>query len=243
MADRTWELTADPALALVHLSPSLTERSSRRAAVGIFRTAEHLLRTIRARAFLQTLDEYADGTLTRNQLELDQYVIGPTPAEPRHDDGPVGPRLWLCGFPVQSRRRDDNPSLVDLRTVSREVGLAAASDRAGHHPPDVHPASPWHATFQETWYAARAAHADVIRCALPTPLRDVPFEAVWRTSTVLAIAAQARETDDFGGMPILADALQDAGCYDEELLAHLRNRQGHHGCCWGVRVVLGRPRD
>jgi hypothetical protein len=44
----------------------------------------------------------------------------------------------------------------------------------------------------------------------------------WRTSTVVALCQGMREAQDFGAMPILADALQDAGCGDESLLTELR---------------------
>lgn len=45
----------------------------------------------------------------------------------------------------------------------------------------------------------------------------------WRTSTVLGICQSMRAGQDFSAMPILADALQDAGCGDEALLAALRS--------------------
>lgn len=45
----------------------------------------------------------------------------------------------------------------------------------------------------------------------------------WRTSTVVGICERIRETGDYSACPILADALQDAGCDDEVLLAELRD--------------------
>lgn len=50
-----------------------------------------------------------------------------------------------------------------------------------------------------------------------------PMLPAWRTDTVLSILRTIRETEDFSGMPILADALGDAGCTDEALLSHYRN--------------------
>ena len=44
----------------------------------------------------------------------------------------------------------------------------------------------------------------------------------WRTSTVVGICERIRETGDYSACPILADALQDAGCDDEGLLTELR---------------------
>lgn len=45
---------------------------------------------------------------------------------------------------------------------------------------------------------------------------------------------------DFGAMPILADALQDAGCDNEEVLSHCRDAGAtHFRGCWVVDGVLG----
>jgi hypothetical protein len=44
----------------------------------------------------------------------------------------------------------------------------------------------------------------------------------WRTRTVTALCESMRQTEDYSACPILADALQDAGCEDEQLLTRLR---------------------
>jgi hypothetical protein len=42
-------------------------------------------------------------------------------------------------------------------------------------------------------------------------------------------------------MPILADALQDAGCDNEDVLTHSRDPKGVHARrCWVVDLVLGK---
>ena len=49
------------------------------------------------------------------------------------------------------------------------------------------------------------------------------------------------ESRDFAAMPILADALQDAGCDNPDLLAHCRDpQQVHVRGCWVVDLVLGK---
>jgi hypothetical protein len=45
----------------------------------------------------------------------------------------------------------------------------------------------------------------------------------------------------FDRMPILADALQDAGCDSEALLSHLRDADATHvRGCWALDLVLGK---
>jgi hypothetical protein len=49
------------------------------------------------------------------------------------------------------------------------------------------------------------------------------------------------ESRDFSAMPILADALQDAGCENEDVLSHCRNTLlAHVRGCWVVDAVLGK---
>jgi hypothetical protein len=66
----------------------------------------------------------------------------------------------------------------------------------------------------------------------------VAFSLSWRTATAMALARQIDESGDFSAMPILADALQDAGCEDEHILKHCRGSGPHVRGCWVVDLVL-----
>jgi len=73
------------------------------------------------------------------------------------------------------------------------------------------------------------------------PFRPLSFDPSWRTSTVSALAQTMYDFRDFSAMPILADALQDAGCDNEEMLAHCRDpKPVHVRGCWVVDAVLQR---
>ncbi|MBN9122540.1 MAG: hypothetical protein J0I06_25905 [Planctomycetes bacterium] len=72
------------------------------------------------------------------------------------------------------------------------------------------------------------------------PFRPVPFAPEWRTDTVLALARQMYGARDFSAMPILADALQDAGCDNDDVLRHCRDKALHVRGCWVVDLVLGK---
>ena len=54
---------------------------------------------------------------------------------------------------------------------------------------------------------------DLLRDVFGNPFRKTPFEKGWRTDTAVSLARQMYESREFSAMPILADALQDAG-YD-----------------------------
>jgi len=82
--------------------------------------------------------------------------------------------------------------------------------------------------------------AEVVRCVLGNPFLPVTFDPKWRTETAVALASGIYAERAFDRMPILADALQDAGCEDEHLLAHCREPGPHVRGCWVVDLVLGK---
>ena len=73
------------------------------------------------------------------------------------------------------------------------------------------------------------------------PVRGVwapDFRDEWLTDTVVALASNIWAARDYSAMPILADALQDAGCTDEALLDHCRGPNHHCRGCWVLETVL-----
>jgi hypothetical protein len=64
------------------------------------------------------------------------------------------------------------------------------------------------------------------------PFLTITRDPSWLTSTVVSFARQMYEFRDFSAMPILADALQDAGCDNEEILNHCRGESAHARGCW-----------
>ena len=94
------------------------------------------------------------------------------------------------------------------------------------------------------WRKARAleqeAQAAIIRDILD-PFWIGPFDPEWRTQTAVALARHLYDSREFSAMPILADAIQDAGCENDHILNHLRDPNVVHvRGCWvldGVRSV------
>jgi hypothetical protein len=81
----------------------------------------------------------------------------------------------------------------------------------------------------------------LLRDIFGNPFRPVTFLPAWRTDTAVSLARQMYDSREFGVMPILADALQDAGCEDEQVLMHCRDAsQVHVRGCWVCDLVLGK---
>jgi hypothetical protein len=86
----------------------------------------------------------------------------------------------------------------------------------------------------------RPATAQFVRDIFGNPLRPAAFNSAWLTSDVRILAAGVYQDSAFDRLPILADALQDAGCEDEDILAHCRGPGPHVRGCWVVDLVLGK---
>jgi hypothetical protein len=76
------------------------------------------------------------------------------------------------------------------------------------------------------------------RCIFGNPYHPVIFSPEWRTDTAISLARQMYETREFSAMPILADALQDAGCDNDDILDHCRDPGPHVRGCWVIDLVL-----
>jgi hypothetical protein len=78
------------------------------------------------------------------------------------------------------------------------------------------------------------------RCIFGNPFRPITLEPSWRTSTVVALSNGIYQDRAFDRMPILADALQDAGCENVDILNHCREPENHVRGCWVVDLILGK---
>ncbi|VTR95727.1 Uncharacterized protein (Fragment) OS=uncultured bacterium PE=4 SV=1 [Gemmata massiliana] len=80
----------------------------------------------------------------------------------------------------------------------------------------------------------------LLRDIIGSPHRPVLFLRSWRTQTATLLARQMYDSRDFSAMPILADALQDAGCSNADVLNHCHGAGLHVRGCWVVDLVLGK---
>jgi hypothetical protein len=99
--------------------------------------------------------------------------------------------------------------------------------------------------------AARVDQAAWVRELFGNPFRPSPplppAVLAWSDGTVRRIAEGIYEERrmpngelDTARLAILADALLDAGCDDEELIRHCRSAGPHVRGCWAVDLILGR---
>jgi hypothetical protein len=79
----------------------------------------------------------------------------------------------------------------------------------------------------------------IFREIVGNPFAPVEFDPRWRTSDVIGLAWAIYDERAFARLPILSDALMDAGCEDEAILTHCRTPNIHVRGCWLVDLILG----
>jgi hypothetical protein len=97
------------------------------------------------------------------------------------------------------------------------------------------------------WVACTDPAAErLAQCELLRDLFDTLYywltaiDPSWRRPLVLAMARTIYDEHSFDDVPILADALEEAGCEDETMLEHCRSRGLHARGCWVIDALLGR---
>lgn len=202
-------------------------------AAAVYRSVQSVLRKKSWKTLLDTIEAYADGRATPEQLEA------------AHDSrGLFSPKMSAAAVAVADSTDlllDDYKVLEGVDFITDAMGHLGAI-KAGVLPKDIRGGK---AVWKEpSFLAAKQAHekllCGLIRDIFGNPYRPVRFDPKWRTEAATGIAAKMYEEKDVRAMPILADALEEAGCGNETILSHCREPGTHVRGCWVVDLVLGK---
>jgi hypothetical protein len=143
------------------------------------------------------------------------------------------------GSPVNDDRRVHEQTIWAVYSCAESFIVWAYTPRLGNKPrsPRYKVAS---VLGKRVWWSEAETLAKLVRDIFGNPFRPTIFSPAWRTDTAVSLACQMYEAREFSAMPILADALQDAGCDNDDILKHCRNPGPHVRGCWVVDMVLGR---
>jgi hypothetical protein len=97
--------------------------------------------------------------------------------------------------------------------------------------------------WKSAFIAEQAAQAGLLRCVFGNPFRPARIEPSWLrwcSCLLVSMARQMYDSRDFTDMPVLADALEEAGCQDQDILGHCRSGGEHVRGCWVIDLLLGR---
>jgi len=237
MTEAEWLACEDPRPMLVKFKRRKTcERKLRLFACGCCRRFWHYLTEDACRRAVETAESFADsrcdiGALEQANSALPDYdptSLPCTRSELLFRDL-LKAVMMTTAPPGAIARKDSLIAFEVARFVSFETRIAAGHVQTGNDP------------FQFGDQAAEeTAHATLLRDIFGNPFRPVTFDPAWRTRTAVSLAGQMYESRDFGAMPILADAIEDAGCASDDVLDHCRGPGPHVRGCWVVDLVLGK---
>jgi hypothetical protein len=214
------------------------DRRMRLFASACCRRAWDLLRVGAARRVVELTEAYADGEATEADLRA-------------ANDSPEFAELdAVCGGAGGERTVRMSACVVDALNSARllaspgegiDSGLIVQGTTRKLANDFLRSSRSYQIARSPGWDEAEfAAKERLLRDIFGNPFRPVAFPPAWRTSTAVVMARQIYESRDFGAMPILADALQDAGCEDADILGHCRGGGPHVRGCWVVDLVLGK---
>ncbi len=88
------------------------------------------------------------------------------------------------------------------------------------------------------WSNSPEEVAGLLRCIFEMDIRSIRVDRKGFNEDVVRIAHRIYAENRFDEMPVLGDALEEAGCQNEDVLAHCRCRTQHARGCWVVDLIL-----
>jgi hypothetical protein len=138
-----------------------------------------------------------------------------------------------------------NPTARDAAQAAQITAGFAAAWAAGNTTGASSYTAAWVASTARAAGATGKSQCDILRCIFGNRLRPGPFllatVLAWNDRLVVRLAQPIYDERRWEDMPLLADALLDAGCDNEEMLMHARERGAvHTRGCWLLDLLLNR---
>jgi hypothetical protein len=264
MVEAEWRAHVEPWPLLTFVEARTSDRKRRLFAAACCRRIWPLVDSDDCRAAVEAAERFADGLLSAGELweahrlalaaarDGDRPGVMAARSNARHAAA-VASGLSRAGqrfgfgrdrWSGLAERLDEAAGFVAHQAAA--VAALAAVAAANAHFPHVRALDQRDRSDDPVWAEAlaaeRQAQADLARDVLGNPFRPLSLRREWLTWDGGAVARMARalsDAGDFAATPVLADALEEAGCDDGALLDHLHDG-GHVRGCWAVDLLLGR---
>jgi hypothetical protein len=230
MTEAEWLAGTDPRAMLEFVGEKASDRKKRLFAVACCRRIWSLISDNRSQMAVEVAERFADGLANRKE-----YKAAIEAALDARDDADAAAR--------KASAEGDERRWGDLNAV---FAAMIAVSRGGYHPWDAANAA-GHAVEFLTGKTKRAEH--VAQVALVRDLFGNPFRPgpvidpawlAWGGGTIPNLAQAIHDDRTCDRLPLLADALEDAGCTDAAILDHCRSEGPHVRGCWVVDAILGK---
>jgi hypothetical protein len=227
VTEQEWLASDDPEPMLEHLQGRVSERKLLLFAVACCRRIWPLLRDERSRNSVTAAERWADGLCSPEEgLDARNRAIQAYDAD-RVAVRRAAMSIWLFGVDGAART---------ARAAAEGFAKAAAGPAAL--------STSGYATVTKARPAEEQAQCRLLRdvCG-PLPFRRVGVEPAWlswRGGLLVSAARRMYDSREFVDMPVLADALEEAGCDNPDILDHCRHGGEHVRGCWVVDALLGK---
>jgi hypothetical protein len=215
---------------LAYLPRHAGPRKLRLFACACVRRAERLLPDARGRRALRTAERYAAGLAAVEELRAAEAEAEAALAGAATEADRLPLDCVAAAVSSDSLLAGCDAALDAARSAAWAVGYAAC--RGGGGKADA-------ARRRE-----QARQRRLLWDLAPNPFRPAPAAPAawlaWHGGTVPRLARAASDGRAFERLPVLADAVEEAGCTDAPLLGHLRGPGPHARGCWALDLLLGR---
>jgi len=221
--ERVQDLAAFPNCKVSH-------RKLRLFACACYWRVRHLLPDPRAQFGIEVAEDFADGRATAADLEESSRRLR-EPLEAMEE-------RW------RASRGEEQKMLTPIHGALA-LALVAMWREA--------PKAAYYASSNATWVYGtilnrRAIPEEQVQCDLLRCIFGGHFLSstipvgilAWNNGTLARIAQSIYEERGFGDLPVLADALEDAGCTNADIFAHCRQPGPHARGCWPVDLLLNK---
>jgi hypothetical protein len=243
MTEAEWLACTDPKGMLEFVDEKGSNRKKRLFAVACCRRIWSTMTDNRSQIAVEVAERFADGLASRREQEAAFEAARAA----REENLAAAWELFdnVLGINPQADL-PDNPALAAALICVSDAGPRFALEIDEVH--RISTRRPGRRFKGKMTWAANTEHmpeegldaCDLMHEVIGNPFSPVTVDPRWLTETVVALATGIYADRAFDRMPILADALEEAGCADEQVLAHCRGDGPHVRGCWVVDLVLGK---
>jgi hypothetical protein len=145
--------------------------------------------------------------------------------------------LWIAAWDAATNTRPPHAAAADV--VRMSLSIARQPVERSHRELSM-PSDMLFEAREAVTKPKKMGLCKLLREIAGNPLRPITLNPTWGTPTVTGLALAIDEEQRFEDLPVLADALEEAGCTDTEILTHLRGPGPHVRGCWVIDLLLGK---
>jgi hypothetical protein len=228
VTEAEWLTCADPNPMLGFIEVKASKRKMRLFACACCRRIWRLLVDERSQKAVEVAERYADGLA--DHRELHEATVKAEQAFYKAS------RFFGQGTLVDDLSPQSAYFAADLCLCAGDAADAVTESVACEMAGDDDNTLAWKAAKR----SEEVCQAALLREIVGNPFHLVSVDPSWLTSAVTALARGIYEERAFDRLPVLADALEEAGCANADLLSHCRGPRPHVRGCWVVDLILGK---